>query len=1413
MPDNYIRYATSGALDIPDAPQDADEVYNHENAPESTPSDWFGTIKTWAKWAFTPADALLEKVSGESLGGWALKGLDTPGRAARTLASTGSMGDAFAAVLDSEKATTAHQLREQYLGKGFETGDEEFLGGYPGAILNEVSDLVVGIVTDPLTYAGGIGVLSKGGLRIGSAGRQAAKVASNVGREGQVVAGTGKMFEAMEGFKTATGKDPNKLFKNFGGAAPGLEDTVAGRLRAGEQHILQLHIPLSETLFGINTTVPVPILDKTLTPIIEAIAKGHNTASAIADVVPAGRGILKSAQYVKDFFFNPEFAHAGGVLQRVSDAIGNDEARVLVDDIMQMQTRLNKAGLRSSQYGKPMTMLVETLDKSGPDMKIINEAGMAILKQMPQAAQDAILKEVNEYSSITKRMHDAMIKHGVQVDSLGDALAREVLVSADQVRSARAIHESIFTEAETVAQQRILDAEAAIRKHLSPAMQQKLASPPPLTKAAIEARSNFVTKIKPAMKMSDIEHKAVIAVADAHAQAWADLNKANPEDWYLKRIKDVENHKKDVASVTSPGRIARARVSWDATGEQAIIKGFKAATVGSALHELGHIIRKDLPLEDLKIIEDWAFGGKGGMWLRDADKMFGPESAEFKLARDAEELFANGFTRYLQTGQAPVPKLQAVFQAIRGWLTKIYRGVIKSGGDVGARIEMSPEVKAVFDRTLVSPKVQNPSAFIPKPPPSSLFDEIADAKKKLVELKTRDPHQVAGVLGADLRASERDLALLENELATKQALKDNSPNWVAGVVTSDALHGFLKEGGHISELYSPEVRIAAERTFKANNGRPLSTTEVVDIVQKRGTDVTAFKPIKGTMSIKQAISAYRHGGIDEVNKSAEAIGKFFEVDPLVAIQSRFTQLPSAISKAENIQGAVNIWGRNIESLEGGLSGWVDMGRMSTKHAGTYVPAAVYEGLVGQWNAAKNGMAEIAAPVTAFNKTWKAFTTATVPVFHLRNKIGNIVRRLQMGAVDLTPVGVQNEYNIHKLLMADSTNATGAELAKIKIDLGGHGVVTGDVFLKMAREEGALGTGAWSHDVSSEFSAQSSWLNRVMKGEMPLSRQAGKTIGGVFGFKSGGKGLSFEKAGNFIESSDRAAAFATFMRKGETSTGAAYMVDKTLYNYQNVSPAVQIARRNGIYPFAAWSAKNIPAQIEIFLTRPGQFAAMLHAKNAIEQNTPGVNRENLPRYIKDKFNIVVGKDADGKWAVFDPSGVLPLADLPDIAGEGGMREFFTKSLGPLPRVVAHRLFNVNTFTLRDIERVDGEVGLMSTPVGQIPMDIDTGYDVSALLPRMPGTLTRFSANAKAAEKTWLDNNFFNPLPVRTYDEQGTMKADLNYYKDQMIKSKSAIKQWRKAGNAIMEAAATQAYIKHKNKYQQYLSRNAPKQNVP
>lgn len=142
------------------------------------------------------------------------------------------------------------------------------------------------------------------------------------------------------------------------------------------------------------------------------------------------------------------------------------------------------------------------------------------------------------------------------------------------------------------------------------------------------------------------------------------------------------------------GRILLPADGWGSA--PATIELFQHANLSTLTHELGHQWLEELrfdaqhPEASDQLKADWAAAQK---WFADHGHLIGEDGV---IPTDAHEMWARGIERYLLEGKAPATGIARVFEAIRGWMTRIYKSVL----DLHSPI--NPEIRQVFDRLLAT---------------------------------------------------------------------------------------------------------------------------------------------------------------------------------------------------------------------------------------------------------------------------------------------------------------------------------------------------------------------------------------------------------------------------------------------------------------------------------------------------------------------------------------------------------------------------------------------------------------------------------------------------------------------------------------------------------------------------------------
>lgn len=297
-----------------------------------------------------------------------------------------------------------------------------------------------------------------------------------------------------------------------------------------------------------------------------------------------------------------------------------------------------------------------------------------------------------------------------------------------------------------------------------------------------------------------------------------------------------------------------------------------------------------------------------------------------------------------------------------------------------------------------------------------------------------------------------------------------------------------------------------------------------------------------------------------------------------------------------------------------------------------------------------------------NTWWKAMQLG-LPGPALRDWLGNLMMRFQRDGFH-----AQSVTDAPKLMKVMGSGGDAKALAGIEFSFPNG--------LKMSGQEmydTLLKEGVWGQGQAREVVQQS------MKGIAERSKLGNRLT------DARNKVMSTM---NLPQEFERMSMFHSRLAMGDTVTAAANAVDEAMYNYARVSPFVDFTRKTGLIPFATWMSKNIPAQIELLVKHPGQFAGLLHAKRALEgQAGPGVTAADVPEWTKNNLNVITQIDPETGDVYFKTlTGLIPAADL----FVGSPAEVMGQMLGPLPKTTFESLYNVDLFTKKEMERWDGEL---------------------------------------------------------------------------------------------------------------------------
>lgn len=149
---------------------------------------------------------------------------------------------------------------------------------------------------------------------------------------------------------------------------------------------------------------------------------------------------------------------------------------------------------------------------------------------------------------------------------------------------------------------------------------------------------------------------------------------------------------------------AKGSIHWE--NGRAIISLFRNADASTGIHELlGHYMTQTLlDLGAQADAPEWMKQDRRAMleWAGVAD--WDSATKEEKVA--AHEKWARAAEAYIMEGKAPSMELRGVFRRFADWLQQVYRSIKELG------VEVSPEMRGVFDRMLATEEEINQAAWV-----------------------------------------------------------------------------------------------------------------------------------------------------------------------------------------------------------------------------------------------------------------------------------------------------------------------------------------------------------------------------------------------------------------------------------------------------------------------------------------------------------------------------------------------------------------------------------------------------------------------------------------------------------------------------------------------------------------------------
>lgn len=302
--------------------------------------------------------------------------------------------------------------------------------------------------------------------------------------------------------------------------------------------------------------------------------------------------------------------------------------------------------------------------------------------------------------------------------------------------------------------------------------------------------------------------------------------------------------------------------------------------------------------------------------------------------------------------------------------------------------------------------------------------------------------------------------------------------------------------------------------------------------------------------------------------------------------------------------------------------------------------------------------------SGYTSLWKRYTLFPFMEYHFRNMVGDLWNGWMNGWKPREIMG--DVYEAMLIQRGKNPMIKGA---------GVYGDLQGNALKRAAEEYGVIGSGQYGE------------ISNLLT---PIESKKG-----IERMKSEFWNLDTPvAAGQFLEDNRRLGLFKRRVQNGDTFEEAASAVKKALYDYNDLTDFEKEVRR-WLIPFYTWYRKNLPAQIENLIRRPGKVNVLPKAKAHIEGADKGDIPEELrPAWMRRGFSIHTGQDEHGNENFAILGSYIPTADLFSFGGgEDDLLTGLISNLNPLIKVPVELSGNKNYFFERPVDRLrDKDAGI-------------------------------------------------------------------------------------------------------------------------
>lgn len=342
---------------------------------------------------------------------------------------------------------------------------------------------------------------------------------------------------------------------------------------------------------------------------------------------------------------------------------------------------------------------------------------------------------------------------------------------------------------------------------------------------------------------------------------------------------------------------------------------------------------------------------------------------------------------------------------------------------------------------------------------------------------------------------------------------------------------------------------------------------------------------------------------------------------------------------------------------------------------------------------------------ALTNLWKRNVTVPFPSFHARNILQDMWQMFLGGFNPIQELGsngawthafqIMKESGITSFLknLPDEASNIARLTGKI-VRADGSSITQSQMWNNFVKDGGLVGI---LRDIPMNGAASVDTINEALAKKLVNLKDLNPLSKDFIPVAMGGK------LNEIISVNNRLANYISLWKKGMDGFDAMMNTRKVLFDYQDLSTFERNVMKR-IFPFYAWSRKNIPFQLQMMIQQPGKFSNLMKAvstlddKNTRDTIPPG----GIPDYIRQEFGVTTQQNPDGTYRFLLMGGYIPAADLVKVGSFEDIERLALKSLNPIVQAGFESATNKNFFSGLPVRSFPGEKKIF---LGE-PMGADT-----------------------------------------------------------------------------------------------------------